>query len=112
MHFWILCLVCLVSSQMNSMQALPRHDTVKEKRHLHGICQDGIKQNCHAEDKCAQSNLCTNITDTIWQSLLDNLLSYGQGSADITMTNDAVDAVNTTYYIVQPGVGLSHGTAY
>ena len=23
------------------------------------------------------------------------------------MTDDAVDAVNTTYYIVQPGVGLS-----
>jgi len=109
-------MICLISNQRNGIRTLPLHDTVEEKEDLHGIhiqiCQKGINQHCHAEDKCAQSKLCTNITDTIWQSLLDNLLSYGQGSADTTMTNNAVDAVNTTYYIVQPGVGLSHAIAY
>lgn len=57
-----------------------------------------------AEDKCAQSSLCTNITDAIWQKLLNDLTSYGQSSADTTRSSSMVDAVNTTFYILQPGV--------
>ncbi|CAL5224858.1 g7616 [Coccomyxa viridis] len=57
-------------------------------------------------DKCAQDELCTNITRDVWQYLLNELTDYGQGSADEALTNFTVGAANTTFYIVQPaGVG-------
>ena len=58
----------------------------------------------HAADKCAQSTLCTEITDAIWSGLLSDLTSYGQGSANAAWTDYLISAINTTFSVLDPKV--------